>query len=92
MQANVSKLVALGRYDEAIEVLSGILDDTKCGESDRDELLFARGKIYWRLGKRADAMNDYMAALRLNPNSKARMALEQAQAVEGFYNKDLYNP
>jgi tetratricopeptide (TPR) repeat protein len=56
------------------------------------DLYFMRGKLYWRLGRKSDAMTDYEHALELDPNSPARHALEMAHDVMNFYNKDLYNP
>jgi len=57
-----------------------------------DKALFERGKLLWRIGRRADAMNDYSAAADINPSSPAAMALEQARNIDDFYNRDLYNP
>lgn len=67
---------------------------TKLIEADPrdDAALFERGKLNWRLGNRAAAMNDYAAALEVNPSSPAAMALEQARNIDSFYNHDLYNP
>lgn len=59
---------------------------------DDDKAHFERGKLLWRMGRRADAMNDYSAAADINPSSPAAMALEQARDIDDFYNHDLYNP
>lgn len=59
---------------------------------DDDEALTARGMQYWSMGDRAQAINDYLAAIRLNPDSKAKMALKATNDILDYYNKDLYNP
>lgn len=57
-----------------------------------DEALTERGLIYWSMGKRAAAINDYLAARKINPEGKATQALETAYDILNFFNKDLYNP
>lgn len=57
-----------------------------------DSAYTLRGLRHWALGHRAAAINDYLRALSINPESKARQALEAAQAILGFYHHDLYNP
>jgi hypothetical protein len=51
-----------------------------------------RGLQYWGLGNRSAAIGDYLAAVKLNPNSKASLALKATYEILDFYNKDLYNP
>lgn len=57
-----------------------------------DEALTLRGMKYWSLGQRANAINDYLAAIRINPESKAKMMLKASNEILDFYNKDLFNP
>lgn len=59
---------------------------------DDDAALLQRGIRHWALSHRSAAINDYLAAIRLNPESQAVQALEVAQKILSFYNKDLYNP
>ncbi|MDO4318957.1 MAG: tetratricopeptide repeat protein [Bacteroidales bacterium] len=56
------------------------------------DLYYNRGLLYWRLGKRGDAMSDYNRAVALDPASPAAQALTMAQDIMDFYNTDLYNP
>ena len=61
--------------------------------SPRDaDLLFLRGKIYWRLGNRAAATANYAAAAALDPHSPAVNALENARDIDNFFNPDIFNP
>lgn len=91
---NIDNLVASGRFDEAIGMLSlGIAG--KEGMADAKalaEMYFRRGKLYWRLGRRSAATSDYVKASSLDADSPAVKALEQARDVEAFFNPDLYNP
>ena len=37
------------------------------------------------------AINNYLEALHLNPDSPAKQALDIANEILDFYNKDMYN-
>ena len=73
---------------EAIE----ILDEYIIANPEDDEAYTIRGLKHWSLNHRKEAINDYLTALRLNPESRAKMALEFANIILDFYNKDLLNP
>ena len=55
-------------------------------------LLYRRGMLYWKLGRRGAAMSDYAAAAAIDPSSPAAAALEQARRIMDFYDRNLYNP
>ncbi len=74
--------------DEAIELLSAHLST----HPDDEEAYIVRGMKYWGAGKRSLAINDYLAAIRLNPSSRANEALKAANEILDYRNKDLYNP
>lgn len=57
-----------------------------------DEAIYLRGVKHWSLGQRSQAIQDYLEAIRLNPESKAKMAIKTAYEILNFYNKDLFNP
>lgn len=97
----VERLVAEGKFQEAIDSLSDLIADVTAGvvSDERSEraraladLYFRRGKLWWRLGNRSAATSDYAHASALDPVSPAAKALEQARAVADFFNHDLYNP
>lgn len=73
---------------KAVEVISGYLSL----HTDDDQALTLRGMKYWSLGNRAMAINDYLAAIRINPDSNARMLMKSTYDILDYYNKDLYNP
>lgn len=74
--------------EEAVKVLSDYIEE----HPDSDEAYTLRGMKYWGMEKRSAAINDYLAAIRLNPESKAQEALKAANSILDYYNKDLYNP
>ena len=80
--------VRLMDADKAIDIITEYI----ARHPSDDEAFLMRGLKYWGANKRALAINDYLEALRLNPDSRARQALTQANDILDFYNKDLYNP
>lgn len=74
--------------DEAIARLTEYIAE----HPESDEALTMRGMRYWGLSRRADAINDYLAAIRFNPESRAVQALKATNEILDFYNKDLFNP
>lgn len=73
---------------EAIKALDLHIADNPGDE----EALTLRGMRHWAIGNRADAINDYLAAIKINPRSKAVEALRMANDILNYYNKDLLNP
>ena len=57
-----------------------------------DEAFTIRGMKYWSLNMRKEAIGDYLKAIEINPSSRARMALQFANSILDYYNKDLLNP
>ncbi len=74
--------------DEAIARLTEYIAE----HPESDEALTMRGMRYWGLQRRSDAINDYLAAIQLNPSSRAVQALKATNEILDFYNKDLFNP
>lgn len=75
-------------YDEAI----ALLDSYIASHPNDDEAYTVRGMRHWGAGKRSLALNDYLSAVRLNPESTAAQALKAANEILDYRNKDLYNP
>ena len=74
--------------ESRIKDLSGAIDAGR----PTAELHYRRGKLYWKAGKRAEAMTDFNAAVALDPFSPAAVYLKMACDIMDFYNTDLYNP
>lgn len=77
--------------EESIQLISDYIAKHE-GAPDLDEAYTMRGMKYWGMQKRSQAINDYLAAIRLNPDSRAVQALKAANEILDYYNKDLYNP
>ncbi len=72
------------RLAEATQLLNACPDDAWAQ--------YMLGRIAWKEGSRADAIEYYERAAASDPESEAAVALEQAQEIMNFFNKDLYNP
>lgn len=75
-------------YEEAVAKLSEIIT----ANPGDDEALTARGMRHWGAGKRSLAINDFLAAVKVNPNSPAKEAIKATAEILDYRNKDLYNP
>lgn len=73
---------------EAIAILDKIITQ----EPTNEGALIIRGLKHWSIGNRREAINDYLAALQLNPQSEAKSLLQYSNSILDFYNKDLLNP
>jgi tetratricopeptide (TPR) repeat protein len=85
MKERISALLASDRADEAIGLMEryeGPMDDV---------LYYLLGNAWRKKGNWQMAMNNYVEAVRLNPDSPAAQALEIANEILDFYNKDMYN-
>lgn len=75
--------------DEAIAKISNYIAEHP-GDADAFVL---RGIKQFGASRRDLAINDYLHALELNPEStRAKAALDAANSILDYYNKDLYNP
>lgn len=74
--------------EEAIEILTEYI----AAHPEDDEALTLRGMKYWGAGMRSQSLNDYLAAIRVNPDSRAKEALKAANEILDYRNTDLYNP
>lgn len=74
------------------EQVTEMLDAYITAHPDDEPALVMRGMTHWSMNHRRLAIQDYLAAVRINPESKAKEALRAAYSILNFYNKDLYNP
>ena len=56
------------------------------------EEYYQRGNEYRRQGNWQEAINCYLEAIELDPDSPAVHAKEMLDDILNYYNKDLYNP
>lgn len=84
----VRELLALDRADEAI----ALVDEWKAGGGEMDDTLYyLLGNAWRKKGSWQMAMNNYLEAVAINPESPASQALDIANEILAFYNKDMYN-
>lgn len=69
-----------------------VLDIYISTHPEDEPALVMRGMTHWSMNHRRLAIQDYLAAISINPHSKAKEALRAAYSILNFYNKDLYNP
>lgn len=82
---DINKLIDTNHLDEALAAISAEVEPDA-------QLLFLKGKVLWRMGRRAEAVAAYGASVELNPEGPAKLALEHASEIESFFNPDLLNP
>lgn len=80
----IKRLFDANRLAEATQLLNERPEDSWAQ--------YMLGRIAWKEGRRADAIEYYERAAASDPESEAAVALEQAQEIMNFFNKDLYNP
>lgn len=88
MKELIRNLLATEKADEAIAELERFR--TAGGTMD-DELFYLLGNAWRKKGNWQMAMNNYHEAVAINPESPARHALDIANEILDFYNKDMYN-
>lgn len=85
----IEALLLEDKADEVIAILEGM---KASGEKPGDRHLYLLGNAYRKKGDWKGAMENYLEAVELNPESPAAAALQMAGDIMAFYNKDLYNP
>lgn len=88
MDTTLKEKIKAASCEDAIRML----DEYIAANPGDDDALTIRGLRYWSAGKRSKAINDYLEAIRINPESRAREALRAANEILDYYNKDLLNP
>jgi predicted negative regulator of RcsB-dependent stress response len=88
MEARVKALLDAHKADEAIRLLEQYQAD---GGAMDDTLYYLLGNAWRKKGNWQMAMNNYLEAVHMNPSSPAQQALDIANEILDFYNKDMYN-
>lgn len=83
----IRKLLRENRIEEAIGKLDAMLEQ----EPTSDEAFYLRGNAYRKLGDFQQALNNYLSAMELNPESPAREAHDMLMEILDFYYKEMYN-
>lgn len=85
---SIKKLIYDGQVDEAIQRLNSHIES----HPEADEAYYLRGNAYRKLGDNRMALNNYLQAIALNPDSPAQEAHNMLIRILDYYNKDVYNP
>jgi tetratricopeptide (TPR) repeat protein len=86
--AAVEKLLAQERTDEAINILNEYIASSP---APSDRAYYLLGNAFRKKGDWQGAINNYLCAMEINPDSPARNAYIMANEILDFYNKDMYN-
>ena len=88
MRDRIQALLDAYEVDEAIS----LMDSYRAGGGPMDDTLYyLLGNAWRKKGNWQMAMNNYLEALNINPDSPAKQALNMANDILDFYNKDMYN-
>lgn len=77
-----------GETDKAIETAQSYLHDH---EQADDRVYYLLGNAYRKKGDWQNAINNYLAAMEINPDGPATQAYHMAMDILNFFNKDMYN-
>lgn len=83
----IKQLIYEGNTEEAIRLLINYLND----HPSSDEAYYLLGNAYRKRGDNRLALNNYLEAIALNPDSPAQQAYDMIISILDFYNKDMYN-
>ncbi|MCD8301410.1 MAG: tetratricopeptide repeat protein [Prevotellaceae bacterium] len=84
----IRAMIDKGETDSAIAALN---DNLSQGEGADDEAYYLLGNAYRKQGDWQHAIDNYLEATALNPESPAAGAREMLMDILNFYNKDMYN-
>ena len=82
----IRQLINDNKTDEALHLL-----DEYIKKNDSDDEAYLRGNVYRKMGDIRQALNNYLMAIELNPDSPAQTAYNAQIKILDFYNKDMYN-
>ena len=88
MKERIKAMLEGHKADDVIDLMEKYRAD---GGSMDDELFYLLGNAWRKKGNWQMAMNNYLEAVHLNPESPAKQALDIANEILDFYNKDMYN-
>ncbi|SEF65787.1 MULTISPECIES: tetratricopeptide repeat protein [Parabacteroides] len=83
----IKELIFNGETDDALR----LLDEFIATNPMSDEAYYLRGNAYRKNGNFQQALNNYLSAMELNPDSPAHQAHDMLIEILNFYNKDMYN-
>ncbi len=86
--SEINEIIALDDFSQAESAIARALTVNP----DDDGAYYCLGRVLWKFGKRSEALSAYSKAVKINPDSPARHALELGRDIFDFFNPDLLNP
>lgn len=83
----IRQLIQQGKTQEAISQLDQYIAE----HPQADEAYYLRGNAYRKQQDVRQALNNYLQAIELNPDSPAVQAHNMLIDILNFYNKDMFN-
>ena len=80
------RLIHIGQTKEAIALLEQI-----GSKETQDAVCYLKGNAYRREGNLQQAMEAYLEAMEINPDSPATQAYQMARNIMEFRNKEMFN-
>lgn len=88
-QSETDRILRQGGTDDAIGRLNSLIES---GTQPRDQLYYRLGNAYRKKGNFREAINCYLEAMAVNPDSPATEAHRMLMDIIEYYHKDYYNP
>ena len=88
--SEIKILIDKGDAEGAISALSAFISHQDNKEL-KSEAFYLLGNVHRKRGDWQMALNNYLEAIELNPQSPAVHAKQMLMDILNFYNKDMYN-
>ncbi|MCM1109420.1 MAG: tetratricopeptide repeat protein [Clostridium sp.] len=85
----ILQLLDQNKVDDALVRLDALIASN---DHPDDRLFYLRGNAFRKKSNWQEAINNYLQAVAINPDSPANSALEILNSIMNFRHKDLYNP
>lgn len=86
---HAKQLFEQNEINASLEILNECIESNSI---DHQSFLL-RGRIFYKMQKWGNAMNDYSTVLELDPeNQEAKTGLELTRNILGYFNPDMFNP
>lgn len=84
----IKELLDTNQVEEAICQLTELIEKSA---KPNDDYFYLRGNAYRKSGNWQMAINNYLEAMEINPQSPATGAYKMTMDILNFYNKDMFN-
>lgn len=87
----IEAILKEGRAEDAVSLLGEYIARASAEGNPSDRAYYLLGNAYRKKGDWQGAINNYLQAMEINPDSPAANAYSIANEILDFYNKDMYN-